>query len=425
MNNFDSFAGSTLNVGSGTVDILGSNATLHPGSSTTVANGSVLSFTGSTVTLQDNTQLMGSGETRIVSGNLYVKGSVNSTNLVLGNGTYYGTTDADTTPAAFTGTVKWRGGAINNYLQLAPGSTLSTQAYVSGDANKVLAGTLDNSGTIRLKDDGFYLNFGVGTGGSLINQASGVIDLAGDTFISSSTVDIYRTPSSLINHGLITKSAGSGISVINVSSFSNDGTIRVISGNVIQITSKFTNLGRIEGVGTIYTPELDNVAVIAPGADIGNLAIDGILNLSESSSLEFDLQSNASFDFLSVSGSFTLGGSLRIKCLAGCTLPSGTTTITLMHSGGNLAGSFSSFTWAGFDGYDLALTIDPSTHDVLLNLSAVPEPSSYALFLAGGLSLWLRVRRRKSIWQVPNPLIHPLKIPAFAYRTNVSCTLGH
>jgi fibronectin-binding autotransporter adhesin len=107
-------------------------------------------------------------------------------------------------------------------------------------------------------------------------------------------------------------------------------------------TYSLTNSQNFKGNGTIVGTLTNGNSLIAPG-DVGtngSLTINGNLdNSGNSALLAFDLSSPTNFDFLAITGNFTMGGTLNLNLLGGY-LPQTTDSFTIITNGGTLAGAF-------------------------------------------------------------------------------------
>ena len=182
-------------------------------------------------------------------------------------------------------------------------------------------------------------------------------------------------------------------------SFENRGVIAVDTGATFQVSgdddTTFSNAeaGTIQGGGTVITPTLlTNSGVINPGdADaVGHLTIDGDLHQAESGALNFGLASVSNFDQLTVTDDVTWGGELIVSNM-GYTPVVGDSFVIATFDERLTNSQFSSVTMDGFG--PGAFNVTYGDHNVIL--SAVPEPESWAMLLAGlGLMGALTRRRR-------------------------------
>ncbi len=150
--------------------------------------------------------------------------------------------------------------------------------------------------------------------------------------------------------------------------------------------------GTLAGNATILGDLLNEAGHIAPGEDsIGTLTVLGNFAQFPSGWLDLELGAGGT-DLLAIGGTAFLGGGLQLTLLDSFSL-SGKASFTLM-SAGNFMGQFSSVQVSGLGaGYTSALFYDNGS--IRLDISAVPEPESYALMLAGlGLLSWQLRRRR-------------------------------
>jgi hypothetical protein len=249
-------------------------------------------------------------------------------------------------------------------------------------------GTFSNEGT----------TYTVGT--TLVVQNGRAIDLAGEI---DDPIDTAGT-----------------VSLTDALVATSDITIRE-SGRVTGPGSVVVRGGTIRGKGRIETPMQVEGGIVAPGLSPGALIIDGDWTMDANSVLELEIFGTESeqFDRLVVAGSTTLGGTLSV--LLGTDLAIGTTLLMIENTSSSpLLGGFGSQSMAVFGqslytfdldysagtGNDLALTV--------VDISPVPEPSTYAMALAGLACGGYLVRRRRR--RVARP-IEPLA------KTNMASSL--
>jgi hypothetical protein len=154
--------------------------------------------------------------------------------------------------------------------------------------------------------------------------------------------------------------------------------------------------GKLQGGGNVITPlaGLTNFGEINPGDGIGLLTIHGDLNQAASGELNIELHSLNSFDQLAITDDVTLGGALAISNLG--YIPMAGDSFVIATFDERLTDS--KFTSISIDGFGPGVHFDViyNEHNVTLAVSAVPEPESLALFLAGLGLIGAVVRRRNA-----------------------------
>jgi hypothetical protein len=191
-------------------------------------------------------------------------------------------------------------------------------------------------------------------------DGTGTFTMAGGTLIASN-LEVNAASRFFFNKGLVqTRSAA----VASAPAFVvGDGT-NTAEFNLLGSTNAFTaglriaSNSRLTGSGTIAA-NVTNSGVIAPGASAGRFDITGSLVLSNSSELRFELGGYTpatQFDFIRVTGSATLGGTLSLSLINN--FPSVMTngaSFTVLTNGTPLAGAFANVASGGSltttDGY--------------------------------------------------------------------------
>jgi hypothetical protein len=303
----------TVEVDTGTLALNGGN--LFTNAAIVVSNGATLDLFTANTTTEIEGYLNGSGG-----------GTVLMTNGTL-NCNYAGTMN-------FPGPMfQWQGGQIG---YSATSSPLLTNA-----------GTLNISGPVRingyLANDGTMIQSGLGAiknGGSGLKN-DGLYQIQNDNGVTNGQY--------FSNYGLLTKTAGSGVSVIN-GAFNNYGAIQATSGTLQFVNGEFDQYagtlqlipaitfgssqdfylkgGTVTGVGTLgytggYTVHL-NGGVLAPGNPFGVVNVPGYVSMNSSGALNIVLGGPGQFSQLTVKNNIQLGGTLNVMLVNGYTPAIGT-----------------------------------------------------------------------------------------------------
>lgn len=200
------------------------------------------------------------------------------------------------------------------------------------------------------------------------------------TFRKSTGIGTYSILVPFFNTGTVEVLAGA----INIPTFANSGVVNVAAGTSLQVsTAGFVNNGLVQGNGTVVAPGVGivNAGVISPGNSPGHLTIAGDLQMASQGIVSIELNGISDFDVLTVTGNATLTGKLEIVRLAGYTPTVGDSFIIMAFSG-RADTSFQDISFSGF-GDDVLFGVTYRDQDVLLGVTAVPEPGAWAMLLTG------------------------------------------
>jgi hypothetical protein len=186
-----------------------------------------------------------------------------------------------------------------------------------------------------------------------------------------------------------------GGTMLQLAGFDNRGTIGVAAGATLQVDhASFENHGRIAGSGSVRTAvggALANAAIIAPGFSTGLLTIDGDLRLDQGRHVEIELASLDDFDRLAITADLAFGGVVDVIA-SGYAPVIGDRFVIATFDQRLGSSSFEGLSWAGF-GAGVAFDLDETAHQLVLTVVAVPEPGTWALWLAGLAQIGLGLRR--------------------------------
>ncbi len=352
------------------------------------AQTGTIAFNSGSYRFNDGTKFTGAAQVAVSTNATFVGGFTTAGNLTLSAGSYSGGDGNPGSKATMNGNVKWTTGSLTGTWEIASGQTL---ALLPGNY-KYVNGAVTNKGTMAAQDNLQFQN-----GNTLTNQ--GRYELQGDVgFVDGG----YN--GSFVNTGLVIKSAGTGTSNVAAIDFVNaaGGTVDPGAGT-IQLPNNFTNQGTLLGVGAFSTNLLTNAGHVAPGQMAGHvpgtLTVNGNFAQAAAGSFDAALGGGAGASLLAVSGNLSLDGALNLICYGACTYTVGQ-TITIMTYDGTLTGIFagspvlSGFASGAFDvsyimPHQVLLTVTQNT------IAAVPEPSTWALLLAGLAAVGVAARRRR------------------------------
>lgn len=325
----------------------------------------------------DGTRFTGAGVAR-VTGDASFGGTVTSENLELAAGMF------GTSNARLAGSVRWTGGNFFGIWAVLPGQTLVGQ---SGGVKYFNGADFRNGGTI-VWDTADPMAF-VGT--RLFND--GLLDIRQDADLSFHVLG----GSTVINQGTLRKSGGAGTSHVVGIAVEGAGTIEALSGTLsfqgAAPRGEFWYGGTITGTAIVQAAAIGVTGTIAPGTSIGTLTVDGDLYLS--GTFEVEVGGTADFDRLVVTGGTRFFQSRLLVRRTGGYLPRPGDSFVILRHGGRLdASEIDRIDAVGWDeGVQFGLHYGADA--IVLSVTAVPEPRTYALTLAGLGFVVLAARRRR------------------------------
>jgi hypothetical protein len=288
--------------GPGGIFQYGGTATLEAGLTLTV--GQIISSDGATLTLAAN---------ETYGGQFY-----ESSTLALGSSNLSLTGGAQLAGADITGT-----------------GTLATSGTTNIGSNTTLAGSIDltNTGLLQVTNSSFSLGAALGDTATIVNAATGTIDLSNDSSIDGLASATIR------NSGLIIKADGAGNGTIEPTLI-NTGTITDTTGGLV-LTAAVSGAGTFNvGTGAVLYAE----ASVASGSTVNLVGTASQLVLATPDAFAGAIAGFANSDFIQVAG-FTAGNftSAFNATTDVLTLTNGSGSANLQFIGSGL--SLSSFTF--------------------------------------------------------------------------------
>jgi autotransporter family porin len=300
--------------------------------------------------------------------------------------------------AAGTGTLTMTGGLVTvggvlskgsaGTINLNSGGTLQIGAGSTGGVLNV--SSLVNNGTLIFnRSDASTYSGDLSGSGAVAKQGAGQLTLAGANSYSGLTT---------ISGGTLALSgAGSiGTGGLNLGTTGSPGVLDLLG--LTAGSYSLPSSAALAGVGTL-SGNGKSLAVLGsflPGNSPGTVTVDSgfTLDLSQSGTSVFEITDPAftagSYDLVSGSGSVVFGGVLSLV-FSGGTYADGFNVDQIFANTGGRSGSFSAVNATGL-GAGQSATFNPTTGTI----SVVPEPSTYAIALAGlacGGSVVFRRRR--------------------------------
>jgi len=332
-------------------------------------------------------------------------GSIANTGVIQGLGQVNNSINNTGTIQATGGRLTLNGSVSNNGVVLADaGATVYVTAGLGSNAGKIqlAGGTFDNRGFAMSNEaNGIVSGFGTLRGGLLTN--SGQLQLSGGTS------SIYADVSSKLGSKIVLSGSGNttfygSVEVQTGAEFKvSQGSVATFFGLVEQRTgSTFTGTGTSLYEGGLSVGASPGLGINAGDVTFGSgnvyLAEIGGTSACSLACGTDDTIKNSSFDKYIVNGKLSFGGTLKLTSWNGFVAHAGQSFDLL--DWGSAAGNFVSIDASGLQlaagtKLDYSQLYNNGTIGVT---AAVPEPSTYAMLLAG-LALMGTVarRRRKAI----------------------------
>jgi hypothetical protein len=398
----------------------------HTGTFSTTPDGT-LNFSGGVQTFTDDSS--------ITAENVRFSNDVANAGDFSVNGTY--AVDNTTVTAntvnfnanATTGTLNQSGGFISGVgvLNVTGQTTLSGGIMTGEGTTRAEGGLTINGSFYDIRSNRNLVN----VTGQNTNWTSGDIRLlnAGSTLTNETGAQFNITGvtrsqyggGNFINNGTINVNTSDDMQTVSVANLSNNGTIDIQQGTLNATDLNFSNDGIIQiadgsrmsglrditnngsglftGNGTIapgsnYT--FTNAGQLNPGDGIGELTVDGDMEMLTTSIFNVELGGLDNFDLLTITGESTLDGTLNVFLTDNFTPSDGQTFDILLTD--ILFGEFSSVVGMnrpGFNWFVSYITNEDGQDIARLGVSAVPLPAAGWLLLSGlGLLIGLGGRHR-------------------------------
>jgi hypothetical protein len=258
-------------------------------------------------------------------------------------------------------------------------ATLSmTGSYSPADYARVYAtggGVLTIDSGVTVEGKGFLASSGSGAAihneGTIHANASGTLYIVPDTFVNAAT-------------GTLQVSGGSALSLA-ATVFENHGAIELTSGGWLYTTGlgsaglELLSGSSLLGEGTVSGSVTNSAGLLSPEA----LTLNGDYVQSAGGALSIGiggLVQGSEYDFLDVSGSASLAGSLLLQLEDGF-LPSLFETFVILEADGGVSGTFDSV--VGLDGSSWSVSYLATQVAMTFEGMSVPEPGSACLWAIG------------------------------------------
>jgi len=364
----------------------------------TISGSGVVSVAGTLSKGKDSTISLNSGGTLLIgiggtSGSLGVSALRNNGTLV------FNRSDASTYSGIISGTgsvSKQGAGTLtlsgnNTFSGVTTITTGSLSIGAGGTAGSIAGNVVDNGTLVFNRSDASTYSGIISGTGSVTKQGAGTLTLTAHNSYSGLTT---------ISGGTLALS-GSGSIGTGGLNLGNNGVFDISS--VTSGTSWLPVTGDLEGPGTLRgrSHTLAVLGSFMPGNSVGIVTVDAglTLDLSGAKSTTFEITSPSftagTYDLVNGNGSVIFGGSFNLV-FSGGSFANGTNVLKLFTNTGALAGHFTEVNSTGLAAGQHVTFSDATGY---ISISAIPEPSTYALAAIGagivGLMHWRKRRTAK------------------------------
>ena len=366
-------APAVLNLKSGTLVAIGDprdgsqprSAGINIGGTSVNNNGGTFNMTGGELI---TTSIRGHGKSAIVN---------------LDGGTIFVSTDVPSTDSAVTDeNIQTR---LDNFISNL--NTTTRKVNLGETGARIDTGRIDTTKTDGIAKVNAHLYNMDGVNGTLTKAGAnsllinGNILYTGSTNIEEGTLILgtaNATNGALANLNRNAQINISQSAVLDVSIHNDNGGYAVTNATQV-INGSGTIKGNVVASGGIFTPN-------------GTLTIDGNFTANEGASFSFNDLAN---DVIRATGTLALDSGIEID-LSNATLSTGTYTLFTSDVSEGLSGSLDTDNFTGYDEDAWVLSDFENTGSSFsITVAAIPEPSTYALIIALGMTVFL-IHRRKN-----------------------------